>query len=86
MSKLTPPAMQNLDKRLRFFLDHPEYPGAKAGIQQCRRHMSARGKPSVRRFVTAKASLAPVKHEPTKTKIEKKGFFARIFNRQKKGS
>jgi hypothetical protein len=37
MSKLTPPAPQNMKRRLMFFLEHPDYPGAAAAIQQAKR-------------------------------------------------
>jgi hypothetical protein len=42
MSKLTPPAMQNLDRRTRFFIEHPEYPNASKQLQTCRAWISAR--------------------------------------------
>ena len=73
--KLTPPAPQNLSRRLRFFINHPEYPNASAEIQTCRRLMAGRNKPAT----SHKRDPDPQPKPVSEVKPVKRGFFAKIF-------
>ena len=77
---LKPPDMQNLDRRVKFFIQHPEYPGAAKKLQQCRRFIAARNKGSVTtKKIEAKVPVfvAPEKKAPVM------GFIAKLFGQRK---
>lgn len=76
MSKLTPPAPQNLNRRLQFFIDNPSYPGAGEKIQTCRRLISARNA-GFKHPKRKPARIEPVHVlAPAKDKPKKPGIFS----------
>ena len=75
MSKITPPAPQNLSRRLKFFLDHPEYKNAASEIQTCRRLLKGKYKPPT----IKKRKTEPAQPAPEPVKPVKRSFFQRIF-------
>ena len=93
MSKLTPPALQNLKRREDFFKIHPEYPGAKqelnriAKIREYNLKKFAKSKQTKNmdgaeyyRQLQAKENKSPVQKQE-----QKKNLFGRLMNKFTKG-
>jgi hypothetical protein len=85
MSKLTPPAMQNLQKRENFFKEHPEYKNSEKElerikyIRECRKNLVSSKK-------VQKSDETYQNYRPTQYKVKKQGFLKKIFNMFNRGT
>jgi len=81
MSKLTPPAMQNLKRREEFFKTHPEYKNSKLELARINRLKAYRKNKGKKKIVPQPKIVDGAKfYEGLKKQNSKSNFFKRILN------